>query len=305
MFSLKRLLVFIIFMGFTVMSTAKIKLFTSTYPTLYGEPLRQLMWMENGREYFLLNVNSGDSLTSGFVNGIGLVEGSLNKEESKDYENIKNRIFLVNRKNAERYKKGIKSKKLNVSSSFENKESNSFILYSQKTEEEKYLVEWFNSKVKSFKDNGKYELKTGFLINTLVEPKGDFYSVKLFFENISNKRVVLTGVDQWKDVNGDKRISTEVVLKIQSDWNLFKFNLLNRYFVKNNLIDLEKIVIEPKGLKELEFLIPKNEFLSFNQFREKNKELKFNYSLIVNLKIYEPSEISGGFSYSTKSILFE
>lgn len=293
------------FIGFSGMSTAKIKLYTSTYPTLYGEPLRQLIWMENGGEYFLLNVNSGNSITPEFIDGIGLVEGKVDQDERKEYENVKNKIFIVNRKNAERYKKGIKSKKLNVYSSFEKNESNSFILYSQITEEEKELIKWFNSKIKSFKNDKKYDLKTGFLINTLVEPKGDFYSVKVLFENISNKRVVLTGIDQWKDSEGDKRIPTEVVLKIQNEWNLFKFNLLSKYFVKTNVLDLEKIVLEPNSLKELEFLIPEKEFSLFNKFREENKTLKFDYSLIVNLKIYEPSEISGGFSYSTKNKFLE
>ena len=70
-------------------------------------------------------------------------------------------------------------------------------------------------------------------------------------------------------------------------------------------MDLEKIVLEPNSLKELEFLIPEKEFSLFNKFREENKKIKFDYSLIVNLKIYEQSEISGGFSYSTKNKFLE
>lgn len=299
MFNLKKLLIFIIFIGFSLMSNAKIKFYTSSYPNFYGDSLKEIMWIDGEKEFFVLNANSYNNDLKN-LDGIGLVEGELDKVTAEKYKEIRNNIFKLNNKNHEKYEKVLKPKKLNAYSLEGDKEYKSFIIYQSNRDEEKEIIDWFKAKSFNFITDKKYALKTGFLIESVVEEKDKFYNVKVIIKNISTSKITLSGVNDWQIRNDSKKKMPEVIFRLKNDWTVFNFNLCAENFVKKEKNDLERITLEPKSDKILEFLIPKNKFDNVNKYLIAHPTVKFESNLILNLDIYEPSLISGGFYYSTK-----
>ena len=296
-FTLNLFAIFILLMGNISMANAHIKFFTSSYPNIYGEPLKSEIWMECGNEFFLKNSNSYNQNDNSALQGVGLVVRSDVSDD--EYQEIKNKILILNKNNHELFKKYYKHKKLNVLFKDNNTIQSGFILFDSKDSEQKKIIDWFESKKNKFLTSKENELVTGFTIDTQLSKDKDGYNVEIFFKNKSDKDIIISGLDEWSNKINSKKYVKNVKITFGSGFNIFSIVLDKSKVVSINQEDLFNIILEKNSDKKINFKLNFEDLSEVIDYIENNPKDEFIYSIVVNLQIKSPAIISGKFKYDT------
>ena len=296
MYNLKVIFIIILIVGISKMANAHIKFFTSSYPNIYGEPLKSEIWMEGGKEFFLKNSNSYNQNNNSTLQGVGLVVKSDVSDD--EYQEIKNKILILNKNNHELFKKYYKHKKLNVLVKDNNTIQSGFILFDSKDSEKK-IIDWFESKKNNFLTSKENKLVTGFTIDTQLSKDKDGYNVEMLFKNKSDKDIVISGLDEWSNQIDSKKDVENVKITFGSGFNIFSIVLDRSKVVSINQEDLFNIILENNSDKKINFKLSFEDLSEVRDYIENNPKDEFIYSIVVNLKIKSPAIISSKFKYNT------
>jgi hypothetical protein len=296
---------YILLMSNIVMANTEIKIYTSSYPNRYKAPLKDIIWRDDKKEYYIKNINTPDRKENKSLQGIGLVIGDLDEQTREEYEYIKNKIFLTNKNSQNKYSRALMHKKLNVT--YKNKDDifTSYILYNGQDDEEKNIRNWYESKQQNFSTLNKYYFDVGFLIDSFLLKKRGYYILTLVMKNISDQEVVISGLNYWGNDKKNDHNSLSVRLSVGKDLNKFSFNLDKDNYIYDNESYYEKIVLLPRSENKIEFKIDEQDFEKMKGFMEENPNIQLEYSVILNLDIISPYIISGGFSYYTQFNIFK
>lgn len=297
MYNLKLILIIILMLSISRMTNAYIKFFTSSYPNVGGEALKSEIWIDKGNEFLLKNSNSYNLNGESGLQGVGVVVGSNN--EIDNYNEIKNKILMLNRKNSEIFKKYLKHKKLNVL--FENKGlmESSYILYDSQDEEQKKIVNWFNERRRNILENNKYKLQTGFIVSSNLVFVNNCYNLELLIKNVSNEDIVISGLSEWNNQKDKISQSPNVRIIFGEDLNIFSTYLDESNVISLNEDDLAGILIKANESKKINFKLDNYQSDELDNFFKSLSNGIVGYSVVMNLSVKSPSLISGRFKYNT------
>lgn len=305
MFKFKFFVIYILLMSNIAMANTEIKIYTSSSPNRYKAPLVNRLWIDDKKEYYIKNINTPNREDDKFLQGIGLVVGELDEQTRGEYEYIKNKIFLTNKSNENKYKRALTHKKLNVTYKTEDNIFKSYILYDGQDGEEKNIRNWYDNKKRNFSILNKYYFDVGFFIDSFLLKKKDDYILTLVMKNISDQEIIISGLNQWSNNKESERNYLDAKLSIGKDFNRFYFNLGKDNYISNKDLDYEKIVLLPKSEKNIEFKIDEKEFEKIKNFMKKDPNISLEYLVTLNLSVISPYIISGDFSYGTQFKIFK
>lgn len=286
---LKNKYIILVLLGFSSMAMAKEEIEVNFFaaPTLSGGGDIQRIIIKGNKQFYYKKTNIYNSMID-TIQGIGVVSGRASLDDWNDYKEFKDNIFIKARD-----LKNVNAKAKRISVKYKNEKNIYNALISLDNNEDSRIYEnWFRDKKRNFANVNNFTLEGGFTIDHFILKKDKNYEIDLLIENKSENFLQLSGVKTWEhDKLPKSRIKSILVFSNDDETHQIFLN-------SNNLdrdIDLDKIIVNPRGTHILKFKIPEK---NIDKFLKSGRE--FVTYINLNLNIENDFEVSGGFSYSTK-----